>query len=61
MCDELLQLHNEDDEFLLNVFWSDEATFHLTGRVNLLGYENPKKSTTVSRASTKVNFWVAMS
>ena len=66
MCDEFLQLHNEDDQFLLNVFWSDEATFHLTGRVNkhnciLWGYENPNNFTTVPRASPKVNVWVAMS
>ena len=66
MCDELLRLHQENDDFLFNVFWSDEATFHLSGCVNkhnciIWGYENPNNITEVPRVSPKVNVWVAFS
>ena len=66
MCDNLLQLHQENNSFLFNVFWSDEATFHLNGCVNrhnciIWAQENPNNITEIPRVSPKVNVWVAFS
>ena len=48
------------------IFFSDEATFYLSGRVHkqncrIWGYENPNEIQEVPLHSPKINVWCAMS
>jgi hypothetical protein len=63
-----IQMHEamEDDEFAGKLIFSDEATFHLSGKVNrhnvrVWGTELPHVSVQVERDSPKVNVFCAMS
>jgi len=62
-----LMLQNlEDDTFLPGLIFSDEATFHLSGRVNrhnvrLWGLQNPQEALEHERDSPKVNVFCALS
>ena len=52
----------EDEAFLKRVCFSDEATFHLSGKLNkhnvrIWGSENPHASRELQRDSPKVNVW----
>ena len=56
----------EDGDVADKVIFSDEATFHLTGKVNrhnvrFWGTENPRAMVTIERDSPKVNVFCAMS
>jgi hypothetical protein len=62
---ELLQHINQDEHFLCNVF-SDEVTFHLSGKVNghnyqIWGSENPHSFHEYDHDSPKINVWCALS
>jgi hypothetical protein len=53
----------EDETFLSKICFSDEATFHLSGKVNrhsicVWGSENPHTMVKHSRDSLKINFFV---
>jgi hypothetical protein len=55
----------EDDKFLLRVIFSDEATFHLSGKVNrhnvgIWGLQNPHTTLEHERDSPKVNVFCAI-
>ena len=61
----LLARIEEDPEYLNTVFFSDEATFHISGRVHrhnvrIWGEENPHVSQEHERDSPKVNVWAGM-
>jgi hypothetical protein len=61
---EIVEAH-DDDDFLRLVF-SDEATFHLSGKVNrhnvrIWGTENPHATVQHERDSLKVNVFCAIS
>lgn len=64
MCETLLDLfRNEPDT---NLIMSDEASFHLSGRVNkhncrIWGDENPRAYNEFERDSPKLNVWCAVS
>lgn len=66
-CCELLLYHiNGDPTFLDNLWWSDECTFHVSGKVNkqncrIWGNEMPHDRREVERDSPKVNVWCALS
>jgi hypothetical protein len=56
----------EDDKFLPRVIFSDETTFHLSGKVNrhnvrILGLQNPHTTPEHERDSSKVNVFCAIS
>jgi hypothetical protein len=53
----------EDETFLPKICFSDEVTFHLSGKVNrrnisVWGSENPHAVVEHSRDSPKINFFV---
>lgn len=55
-----------DNNFLNRIFFSDEATFHVSGKVNrhnvrIWGPENPHFHQEHTRDSEKVNVWCALS
>lgn len=55
-----------DNNFLNKIFYSDEATFHVSGKVNrhnvrIWGSENPHFYQEHTRDSEKVNVWCAVS
>ena len=55
----------ENPEYLNTIFFSDEATFHIFGRVHrhnvrIWGEENPHVSREHERDSSKVNMWAGM-
>ena len=55
----------EDDSYLNNISFSDEATFHVSGIVNrhnvrIWGIENPRAYLEQERNSPKVNVWCAL-
>lgn len=55
----------EDSEFLNRIMFSDEATFHVSGKVNrhnvrIWGSENPRVLHEEVRDSPKVNVWCGM-
>lgn len=54
-----------DDAFVSNLLFSDEATFHISGKVNrhncrIWGTENPNETVEHERDSLKVNVWCAL-
>ena len=58
----MLQRISEDEAFLKRVCFSDEATFHVSGKLNkhnvrIWGSENPHASRELQRDSPKVNVW----
>ena len=59
-------LLENDDDLLAKTIFSDEATFHLTGKVNrynvmIWGSENPHATLEVERESPKLNVFCAVS
>jgi hypothetical protein len=65
MADILLPILNSRGNKDL-IFFSDESTFHISGRVHkqncrIWGYEKPNEVHEVERDSPKVNVWCAMS
>ena len=65
MCIELLNFFTNDEHFLSKICFSDEATFHLHGRVNrhnsvIWGTENPKVVDEVPIKSPKVTVWCGL-
>ena len=65
MCTEFLTRIAEDDAYLNNVFFSDEATFHLNGRINrhncvIWGKNNPHEIHEVPIKSPSVCVWAGM-
>ena len=64
-CDCMLQ-NTEDDTFLPPLIFSDEATFHLSGKVNrhnvlIWGLQNPQEALEHERDPPKVNVFCALS
>jgi len=64
-CDRMLQ-NMEDDTCLPRLIFSDEAKFHLSGKVNqhnvhIWGLHNPQEALEHERDSTKVNVFCALS
>jgi hypothetical protein len=56
----------EDDSFLPCLIFSDEATFHLRGKVNrhnvcIWGTQNPRETVEHERDSPKLNVFCAIS
>jgi len=63
-CDRMLQ-NMEYDTFLPRLIFSDEATFHLSGKVNrhsvrIWGLQNPQEALERERDSPKVNVFCAL-
>ena len=66
MCKTLLYLYENAPSILDNIWFSDEAIFHLSGRVNrhntrIWGTENPKVIEEKERDSPKHVVWCAIS
>jgi len=64
-CNALIEKIDSDDHFLSNLIFSDEATFHISGRVNrhncrIWGEENPHELYEHERDSLKVNVWCGL-
>src|SRR5215469_2188886 len=64
-CNVLIENIERDDHFLSNLIFSDEATFHISGRVNrhncrIWGEENPHELYEHERDSPKVTVWCAL-
>jgi hypothetical protein len=62
---DMLERIENDQNFLKNVVFSDEATFHISGKVNrhncrIWGSENPHVIREHQRDSEKVNVWCAL-
>ena len=55
----MCERHQGDDQWLKRWMFTDEATFHVSGRVNCLIWEteNPHVSYELERASPKENVW----
>ena len=58
----MLDKVDDDDSFLTRVCFSDEATFHVSGKVNkhncrILGFKNPRVVIEHQRDSPKLNVW----
>lgn len=65
-CEWMLEKMDEDDNFISRLFFSDEATFHLSGTVNrhnvrIWGTELPRETVEHTRDSPKVNVFCAVS
>ena len=65
-CMEMQEKIDNEDDFLEKVIFSDEATFHLSGKVNkqnvrIWGTENPREFVEHMRDSPKVNVFVLSS
>ena len=65
VCDTLLE-DMEDDTFLTRLIFSDEATFHLSGKVSRHNvrkrwFENPHEIVQLERDSPKINVFSAVS
>lgn len=65
MCETLLEMIRQDPEFLGQLSFSDESTFHLSGHVNtqncrIWGAENNHDFLEHERDSPKVNVWCLM-
>jgi hypothetical protein len=61
----MLEKLNKDSEFLRKIMFSDEATFHVTGKVNkqnvrIWGSEHPHVTVGHIRDSPKVNVWCCL-
>jgi len=66
MCETLLYHYENDPSILDNIWFSDEAVFHLSGRVNrhntwICGTENPKVIEEKERDSPKLVVWCPIS
>ena len=66
MCDDLLSLMAEDEEFLKNIIFSDEATFNINGVVNrhncrIWGSSAPTEVMKRVQGGAKVTVWIGMS
>ena len=64
-CNLLIDKIDNGNRFLSNLIFSDEATFHISGRVNrhncrIWGEENPHELYEHERDSPKVTVWCAM-
>src|SRR5690349_12313492 len=64
-CNALIQNIDNDNRFLENIIFSDEATFHISGLVNrhncrIWGDENPHELYEHERDSSKVSVWCGM-
>lgn len=64
-CDDMLHMM-EDNGFLQRIVYSDEATFHVSGKVNrhnvrIWGLQNPHATSQHERDSPKVNVFCALS
>lgn len=62
---EMISRINDDENFLNDICFSDEATFHTSGKVNrqnvrIWGSERPSDFREVVRDSPKVNVWCGM-
>jgi hypothetical protein len=65
-CDELAERISIEGDFLPNVIFIDDATFHLSGTVNhhnvrVWGLENPREITEPARGSPEVNVFCTLS
>ena len=65
-CGNLQALMENDDDVLAKIIFSNEATFHLSGKVNrynvrIWGSENPHATLEVERDSPKLNVFCAVS
>ena len=65
-CQWFLEKCKQHPQFLHSVFFTDEASFHLTGSVNrqnkrFWGTKNPNALVETKSFTPKVNVWVAMS
>jgi hypothetical protein len=63
---DLLECFDQDEHFLHNVDFSDEATLQLSGKVNrhncrIWGYENSHAFREYERHIPKINVWCALS
>lgn len=59
-------LRHDDEDFLTRIVFSDESTFHLSGKVNthnvrIWGSENPHEVVALQRDSPKLNVFCAIS
>src|SRR5207249_4362465 len=64
VCELFLEMRNIDPNIVQQVMFSDEATFHLSGRVNscaIWGTENPHAIVEFHRDSPKLNVWCGVS
>ena len=64
-CNALIWNIDNDNRFLTNIIFSDEATFHISGRVNrhncrIWGDENPCELYEHERDSPKVSVWCGL-
>lgn len=65
-CNAMLRNMEEDDSFLSRVIFSDEATFHINGKVNrhnvrIWGLQNPHVTLEHERDTPKLNVFCAVS
>ncbi|GBM07010.1 hypothetical protein AVEN_63457-1 [Araneus ventricosus] len=63
---EMLSCIENEHDFLNHIIFSDEATFHVSNKVNkhncrIWGSENPQAVHEVERNSPKINVWCALS
>jgi hypothetical protein len=61
----MLSLLDDDDAFMKHVVFSDEATFHVSGKVNrhicqIWGSENPHEVMEHECDTPKLNVWCAL-
>ena len=61
-ADNMLQRISEDEEFLKRICFSDETTFHVSGKLNkhngrIWGSEHPHEIRELEKDSPKVNVW----
>ena len=66
MCNDLLLLMDEDDEFLKRIIFSDEATFNINGLVNrhncrIWGSSAPTETMQRVQGGPKVTVWIGIS
>lgn len=64
-CDEMIQRIDENPRYVDSLLFSDEATFHICGKVNrhncrIWGSQNPYRVIEHERDSPKVNVWLGM-
>ena len=66
VCQDFIERIEADEQFLSNIIFSDEATFHTSGKVNrhncrIWGETNPREVYEHERDSPKVNVWCGLS
>ena len=64
-ADNMLHRISEDEEFLKRICFSDEATFHVSGKLNkhnvrIWGSEHTHEIRELERDSPKVNVWCGL-